>query len=52
MKINRNRVLGIVAIGLIAMSAGVSQTVAQRVAERGSFTLPFEVRWNSAVSSS
>jgi len=49
MKINRNRFLGIVAIGLLAMSAGVSQTVAQRVAERGSFTLPFEVRWNSAV---
>ena len=49
MKINRNRLLGVVAIGLLTMSAGASKTVAQRIAERGSFTLPFEVRWNSAV---
>jgi len=49
MKINRNRLLGVVAIGLLTMSAGASETVAQRIAERGSFTLPFEVRWNSAV---
>ncbi len=49
MKINRNRLLGIVAIGLIAAGAGVSQTVAQGISEKGTFTLPCEVRWSSAV---
>jgi hypothetical protein len=49
MKINRNRLLGIVAIGLLAVGAGGSQAAAQTIAESGSFTLPFEVHWNSAV---
>jgi hypothetical protein len=49
MKISRNRLLGIVAIGLLVIGVGVSQAVAQNAAEIGSFTLPFEVRWNSAV---
>jgi hypothetical protein len=49
MKINRNRLLAVVAIGLLTVSVGVSQAVAQHAAESGSFTLPFEVRWNSMV---
>jgi hypothetical protein len=49
MKINRNRYLAIVAIGLVAIGAGVRRTAAQVVSESGSFTLPFEVRWNSAT---
>jgi hypothetical protein len=49
MKINRNRILGIVAVGLVAIGASVSQTSAQVAYERGSFTLPCEVRWNNVA---
>ncbi len=49
MKINRNRFLAIVAVGLVTIGAGVHRTAAQVVSESGSFTLPFEVRWNSAI---
>ncbi len=34
---------------MVAIGAGASQTVAQGISEKGSFTLPCEVRWNSAV---
>jgi len=49
MKSYRNRLLATLAIALLAISAGVSRTVAQSISERGSFTLPYEVRWNDAV---
>ena len=47
MKIHRNRLLATLAIALLAIGVGVSQTVAQGVAEKGSFTLPYKVRWNN-----
>lgn len=49
MKNCRNRLLATLAIALLAIGAGVSQTVAQGISEKGTFTLPYEVRWNNVV---
>ena len=46
MKLFRNRILPIAALGLFAICANASQAAAQSV--QGSFTLPNEVRWQSA----
>ncbi len=50
MKSYRSRILVIVALGLLAASAGVSPAAAQSGAAcTGSFTLPDEVRWQGRV---
>ncbi len=50
MKSYRSRILVIVALGLLAASAGVSSAAAQSGAAcTGSFTLPDEVRWQGKV---
>jgi len=49
MKSYRNRLLATVAGTLLAIGVSGTQTVAQHVSETGSFKLPYEVRWNSAV---
>lgn len=48
MKNQRIRFTAILAIALVAFGIGASHAMAQAAA-RGSFTLPFEVRWNSTV---
>jgi hypothetical protein len=48
MKNQRNRLLAFLAIGLVALGTGASRTVAQS-GFRGSFTLPYEVRWNNTL---
>jgi len=50
MKSYRSRILVIVALGLLAASAGVSSAAAQSGAAcTGSFTLPDEVHWQGRV---
>lgn len=49
MKTHRNRLLAIVVVGLVAIGTCVSRTAAQSSSARGSFTLPFEVRWQGVV---
>lgn len=48
MKNQRNRISAILALALVAFGISASLAMGQTAA-RGSFTLPFEVRWNSAV---
>jgi hypothetical protein len=49
MKTHRNRLLAIAVIGLVAIGTCVSRTAAQGSSERGSFTLPYEVRWQGVL---
>ena len=49
MKTHRNRLLAIVVVGLVAIGTCASRTAAQKNTTRGSFTLPFEVRWQGVV---
>src|SRR5262249_55199190 len=46
MKNLRNRFAAILAVTLIALGIGAGQAAAQSAAQ-GSFTLPFDVRWNN-----
>jgi hypothetical protein len=48
MKNLRNRFAAILAVALVAFGIGAGLAMAQAGAH-GSFTLPFEVRWNSTV---
>jgi hypothetical protein len=49
MKSYRNRLLVTVAMTLLVIGVGATQTVAQGNSTKGSFTLPYEVRWNNTV---
>jgi hypothetical protein len=49
MKSYRNLLLVTVAGALLAIGVSGTQAVAQSIAASGRFTLPYEVRWNSAV---